>query len=238
MGQRTDSFRAEGVISFRSGYTQVAGHKTNQPCEEGWSTLSTVVIDGLNVLEVLTADRVVGQIVTHHPHDGYVPSISFLGTRFENLRIAGHPVTLDLDLEILGPRPANDKPYGLDSALKERVARQYDLIRKCQSLPAEHSQRYNQLSKTLGTQEAVDCSLVNNATGDFPGSSCGHMILIPSFGWVSLATVKVTYEEIKENNGIQKKTTVKLTMVDFHLHCSASGHLAMCRLSTNGQNWP
>jgi len=58
------------------------------------------------VLDVLTADRVVGQIITEHPLVGYVPIISFLGTRFENLRIAGHPVELDLDLNILGDKPA------------------------------------------------------------------------------------------------------------------------------------
>ena len=57
----------------------------------GWATLTTVVVDDLNVLEVLTADRVVGQIITDYPLEGYVPAVSFLGTRFDNLRIAGHP---------------------------------------------------------------------------------------------------------------------------------------------------
>ena len=102
--QRAENFRTEEVISFRSGYTQVAGNRSTKP-GEGWSTLTTMAVEGLNVLEVLTADRVVGQIVTDHPLRGHVPSISFLGTRFENLRIAGHPVNLNLNLGILGPTP-------------------------------------------------------------------------------------------------------------------------------------
>ena len=57
---------------------------------------------------MVTADRVVGQTITEHPLVGYVPSISFLGTRFENLRIAGYPVEVEFDHGIFGPKPIDD----------------------------------------------------------------------------------------------------------------------------------
>jgi len=72
--------------------------------------LTSSVIEGLNILDVITADRIVGQTITNHPLVGYVPSISFLGTRFENLRIAGNPVELDLNHDIFGPRRMTTRP--------------------------------------------------------------------------------------------------------------------------------
>jgi hypothetical protein len=104
--QRAEAYRLESVISFRSAYTQVAGNRSTK-AGQGWTTLTTTAIEGLNVLDVVTADRIVGQTITEHPLEGYVPTVSFLGTRFENLRIAGHPVDLDLDLDILGAKPEN-----------------------------------------------------------------------------------------------------------------------------------
>ena len=64
--QRAGIFHLEQVISYRSAYTEVAGNKEEKP-GHGWSTLATAVIEGLNILEVVTADRVVAQISTEHP---------------------------------------------------------------------------------------------------------------------------------------------------------------------------
>ncbi|MDR3771854.1 MAG: hypothetical protein P4L26_00825 [Terracidiphilus sp.] len=237
ISRRVENYRLGEVISIRSGYTQVAGNRSDKP-GEGWSTLTTVVVEGLNVLEVLTADRVVGQIVTDHPPQGYVPTISFLGTRFENLRIAGHPVKLDLDLGILGPKPANDEPFGPDADLKRRIAGQYNRIRESKSLPADMLERYNRLSSSLGSPEEVECSLVNQASGDYPGPSFGHLIHIPDFGWISLGKLRVTYKEVKAKGETHRKTTVHLTMVDLHLGCATSGTGSAGSLSTNGQTVP
>ena len=102
---QADPFRFEGILSFKSGYTQVAGHPSSKIA--GFTTLATSVLEGLNVLDVVTADRVVAQISTVHPiyGKGQVPSVTFLGTRFDNLRIAGHKVEVERSLDILGPKP-------------------------------------------------------------------------------------------------------------------------------------
>jgi hypothetical protein len=47
------------------------------------------------VLDVLTADRVVGQTITEHPLMATCRRSPFWARAFENLRIAGHPVELD-----------------------------------------------------------------------------------------------------------------------------------------------
>lgn len=237
ISSRVENYRLGEVISIRSGYTQVAGNLSDKP-GGGWNTLATVVLEGFNVLEVLTADRVVGQVITDYPAEGYVPSISFLGTRFENLRIAGHPVHLDLNLGILGPKPPDDQPYGADPELKDRISSQYSRIREGKSLPADKLERYNQLSSSLGSPEEVECSLVNHASGDYPGSSCGHLIHIPHFGWISLGRVRVNYKEVEEKGKILRKTTVRLAMVELHLGCAVGGSGTGGGISTNGQTTP
>jgi hypothetical protein len=235
--ERVKDFHLEEVLSYRSAYTQVAGNHDVKP-GHGWATLTTVVVEGLNVLEVLTADRVVGQIITDHPLVGYVPHVSFLGTRFDNLRIAGHPVKVELDAHILGTKPADDGPYSLDSGVKARVAAQYDRIRKQDSLPADLEERYNSLSSTLGSREAVECSLVNQAAGSYHGQTYGHVIRVPHFGTINLAKVTVTHDDFKEGTNIPEKTTIRLTMLDLELGCAISGGVGVGTGSTNGHSHP
>jgi hypothetical protein len=235
--RRVEDFRLGEVIAVRSGYTLVAGNRSNKP-GEGWSTLTTVVVEGLNVLEIVTADRIVGQILTDHPPEGHVPTISFLGTRFENLRIAGHPVKLELNLGILGPKPADDKPYGLDDRFKKDISDQYNLILESEGLPADKREQYSRLSASLGSQEEVECSLVKTAKCDFPGPCYGHWFHIPHFGWISLGNVKVGYKEVREKELTLRKTTVSLTMIDLILGCAVEGKAGVGGTSTNGQTVP
>ena len=61
------NFRAEGVVSYTSAYSQVSGHRNPEKKGHGWTTLSSVVVEDLNILEVVTADRVVAQVIADHP---------------------------------------------------------------------------------------------------------------------------------------------------------------------------
>jgi hypothetical protein len=238
LSQRAGKYRLESVISLRSAYTQVAGNRSTKP-GQGWTTLTTTAIEGLNMLDVVTADRVVGQTIAEHPLEGYVPTVTFLGTRFENLRIAGHPVDLDLDLNILGAKPENDAPYSQHQGLIARISSQLDRIREHQGLPEELHERYNRLSSTLGSpHEEVECSLVNRVTGAFPGLSFGHVITVPDFGVIILGKLTIKHEDFKPDSGVPRKTTVKLTMIDLHLGCAVDGNPSIGMGSTNGTTMP
>jgi hypothetical protein len=237
LAQRAEDYRLESVISFRSAHTQVAGNRDPKP-GHGWATLTTTVIEGLNVLDVLTADRVVGQIITEHPLSGYVPIISFLGTRFENLRIAGHPVELDLNLGILGDKPEKDAAYTTNPAVIGRVKSQYHSLSGSKDVPADLGERYNHLASTLGAPEAVECSLVNRATGGYPGQSFGHVIHVPHFGTITLARVSLHHGDFEKKTGVPKLTTTKLTMVDLKLGCAIAGRAGIGSGSTNGSSHP
>jgi hypothetical protein len=237
LSERVENYRVESVLSFRSAYTHVAGNRNTKP-GQGWTTLTTTVIEGLNILDVVTADRIVGQTITDHPLEGYVPAVSFLGSRFENLRIAGHAVEIDLDPNILGDKPENDGPYTRHEGVLGRVRKQYERILSHGHLPEELGGQYNRLKGTLGSAETLECSLVNQATGRYPGHSFGHKVRIPGFGEITLAKLTVDHEDPHPKSGIPMKTTVHLTMVEFKLGCVIEGVMSMGRGGANGSNFP
>jgi len=239
--QRAEKYRLESVISIHSSYTHVAGIPEpvdpRRKKEGGWITVSTTVIEGLNVLEIVTVDRLVGQIITHHPLRGYVPTVTFLGTRFENFRIGGYPVHIDLDINLLGPKPENDAAFTHDSGLIARAKSQVESVLQLGNLAADLRERYNRLSPRFGSpQEEVEFSLVKSITGTFPGTARGNVIHIPDFGSLALARVTVKHEDFKDKT--PKKTTFGLTMIDFHFGCAIDGNTPIGSGGANGGSVP
>jgi len=234
--QHADRFHLGGVINFRSSYTHVGGNLDTKP-DHGWNTITTAVIEGLNVMEVVTADRVVAQISTDHPLDGYVPRVTFLGTRIENLRIAGsEPLKIHFNHAIIGDKPVNDASYTTDSAFIQRVTGQYEHIRGHQNLPDELAKRYNQIPAASADRGSVECSLVNQVEGSFPGRSFGHILYIPDFGEIHLAVLKVEHSDYEGST--PKSTTISLTMVRCEMGCIGGGTILLGGGKTNGVSGP
>src|ERR1700688_4783956 len=111
--QHAKNFRLEGIVSYAAAHTQVTGHASKK--HEGASvTLATSVVENLNVLNVVTADRVVAQISTTHFPNEQTPAVTFLGTHFENLRIARHRAEPYLRLDMASERPAGEDALHVD----------------------------------------------------------------------------------------------------------------------------
>ncbi len=244
LSQHETDYRLEGVISFARAYTQTSGNPGLKP-GHGWSTLATSVVEGLNILDVVTADRVVGQIFLEHPLVGYVPEISFLGTRFENLRIAGHPVEIDIDLNAFGAKPEKDAPYTASSRFIDQVNRQHGEVRKHGNLLDELIRRYTGVSPDVKEPETVECSLVNQTGGQataekkgFPGNCHGHVIHIPHFGTLCLASVRLEQSDYMAGTGIPKKTLIQLTMIEARMGCLADGETSLASTKGNGTTMP
>lgn len=172
--QFVDGHQSNG-ISFKSAYMHVAGTRSSK-AGYGWVTLATSVLTGLNVHGMVLADLVFAQVSTEHPLEGYVPSVTFLGTRFENLRIGGREVEPVFDLGICGPKPDGDKPYLQDAKFLNRVAQQY------------HGD-----AAAAGQPGKVECSLVTHVVKATPGTSFGHAVEVAGFGKVSLAKLAVDH---------------------------------------------
>jgi len=233
LSQRASDYRLEGAISYRSAHTQVAGNLDIKP-GHGWSTLSTTVVEDLNVLDVVTADRVVGQISIEHPLVGFVPHVTFLGTRFENLRIAGHPVKLDIDLDILGPKPEDDAPYTKSPGFLDRVAKQHAGVTQHPSLLEELVGRYTGRASIPENPDAVEFSLVNNVDGAFPGRRFGHVIDVPHFGTIVLAALRLEQSKYHPDTHIPQETTIRLTMIEIKMGCIGHGNVNVAVNVNNG----
>jgi hypothetical protein len=232
LSQKTGEFRLEGVVTYKAAHTQVSGMPGVKP-GHGPATLTTSVVEGLNILEILTVDRLVAQISTEHPLVGHTPEISFLGTRFENIRIAGHPVHVHLDIGMVGHKPAADGHYLHEPSFKERIAKQCQTLRAYEGLPDAARERYTGTAIGDDEHKAIQFSLVTATSGDFPGKSFGHVIHVPNFGTIYLATVKIHHEITKEK---VPQTTVELTMVEAKLGCIGDGNVNGGSGKTNGGN--
>ena len=239
-----ERFRRKGIISYQSGYTQVAGHRSAKP-GHGFTTLATSVVEGLNVLDVVTADRVVGQIsTTHPPYDPAnglsdpVPSVTFLGTRFDNLRINGHKVEVERHLDILGPKPANQKSYFDDEDVLSRLAQQYDDIHHVVGLPDWAGERYRFDRDAIKQQGKAECSLVSRVKGA-PDVSFGHVIDLPHFGKIFLGELTVDREKgtpaaSKGDPPTPERYIFHLTMIRLEMGCLAQGKASIVALDANG----
>jgi hypothetical protein len=272
--QRVAETNVEGLISFKSGHTRVVGTQVKQKTDifgndhAGWVTLSTSVIEGFNVVDILTADRVVAQVSTEHPMKlGHVPKVTFLGTRFENLRIGGYPVEVELDLGICGNKPEDDRPYLEDNDFLDRVERQLDSIADAKGLPEtlekkcgaeiayidDLRQRAKQGAHVGGngySKLQLQCSLVKSIGPiPIPGvRTFGNLIFIPNFGTVALAELEVgvspSHGGFSENMpdgssaGPSNSTYFTLNMMKTHLGCPTVGPLNGPVANANGSKGP
>jgi hypothetical protein len=247
--ERAEKFRLEGIISFRSAYTQVAGTQSPKP-GGGWITLATSVVEGFNVLDVVTADRVVAQISTEHPlRKGHVPSVTFLGTRFENLKIAGHKIEPKLKLDICGMTDG-EQLYLANEDFRKQVTEQHNTLSQVASLPESVRARYRgKLPDSAQVQEqweafirgkgprpeaAIECSLVDpswktttvNSAGRLIEAPAGHVIEIPDFGRIFLAELRVDCDSFEFN------------MIRLDMGCVADGKGTVGYYSVNGRTVP
>lgn len=231
--QEVGPFRLKGVLSYRYGYTQVAGHPSSKG--KGFTTLATSVIEDLNVLDVVTADRVVGQISTEHPQgEDQVPSVTFLGTRFVNLRIGGHKVEINQDIHVLGPKPKKDASYFEDSGALTRMSRQYEHIRKMKNLPEWAEEEFARDKSATKNENKAQLSLVNSVNGA-PGANFGHVIDVPHFGKIYLAELTIERKPQPRNSDSKDQYVFGLRMIRLDMGCIGTGTTTVGAMDTNGK---
>jgi hypothetical protein len=255
--EHAEPFRFKGIISYRSGYTQVAGHHSTRK-GHGFTTLATAVVEDLNILDVVTADRVVGQISTEHPlfDEGPVPAVTFLGTRFDNLRIGGHEVKIKRCLDIIGHRRDANTSYFDDQEVISRVASQYSGLQK--HLDEISTKKDSELHKDTAAwataryaksrpavqdlkgkdSRKIECSVVESIS-DAPGITFGHVIDLPHFGKIFLGELTVHYEKApkaaKPEDQEHDKYTFELRMIRLEMGCLAKGTTTVAALDSNGK---
>ena len=215
--QRMGRCSVDGLISFESGYTRVSGNRSQR---HGWVTLATAVLEHLNVFDVITADRVVAQVSAELSGEGGDgPSLAFLGTRFENLRISGIPLKLTLNYGICGKKLDGDWSYLDNLDFLNAVKEQTEKIARADGLPKDLKDTYDERLKTIkrlihnggskGSGEPIRCSLVTDIDKSIEKvisgvKVIGHVLLIPDFGTVSLGEITVGERKLSRRPEVEQ----------------------------------
>jgi len=159
----SDNFHFEDFVSFKSAHTHVSGRKIDQ---ETFKTHATTVIEDVNILDVVTADRIVCRLTsTHNPKnpEGHIVAD---GSEFHNLRIAGYEV---------------------------RVILRHQLLVDCigfQDL-RNHVEKGNESGRIVAKSGGVViCSLVDKIETDLPNvDPRRHVFKVANFGTIALAEI-------------------------------------------------
>jgi len=256
--RHVEDFSIEGLISFTKGETRVSGARSLK--NKNWVTLSTSVMEGLNVFEIITVDRVVSQVSTDHAYheekgpqgyvpQGHVPHVTFLGTQFKNLRVSGFLATVKLNLGICGDLPANGKTYLEDAEFLGRVKEQTSKIVKADGLPKELKDQYDEKldrieklthAREAGNQDSrgpITCSLVQSIDVQIPGvQSYGNLLVIPDFGTVALGELEVG-ETLDKFYG-RYDPYFQLTGIKMKIGCVGDATASVTTVAANGHTKP
>jgi hypothetical protein len=210
---RVENVRHRNILSFQSAETHVVGSYSD--LDKAHGTLSSVIVEGVNILNVVTCDRIVLRLTSKHPDDRSEPSFVTLGSRFENLRIAGHLFEPDLATDFFTEHSTWGK---LNDAYKKH-ANVRNEVKKLSMLPAEDG--FPASHGTLG------CTLVRNLDKLPPGlSRKDHGIYVPHFGTVYLGEFFVA------------PRARRLLMLHVDLGCSVEGCYGIGSGGGNGDPWP
>jgi hypothetical protein len=158
-----DHYFHTDFVSFRTAHTQVNGRWVD---EETVLSTATSTIEDLNILEIVTADRIVSRLVSTHKRGKLEGHIVSVGSEFHNLRVHGHELKVALRHKLLSDAETFEQ-------LRNKVA----------------------TDKDSGKIAVIDdgvavCSLVERIDTDLPGvDPRRHTFHVPNFGKLSLAEV-------------------------------------------------
>jgi hypothetical protein len=231
---RTDTFNFEEIISCRAAYTRVTGRalQTDGP----WSAVLTSVVEGLNILDIVTADRMVAQLSVEYTSGEKYPTVSLAGSHFDHLKIGGYDAHPQLNSSLLIPACSSDSSQSsLTFPDFQRTGRRQagtllnsTLEEEKRVVPAWITERYGWMTSDQDSVEDdfVLCSLVDSVDRAIPACSFGHVLEIPDFGRIFLGELLVT------------PRSVRISMVRADLGCNVSGAVSAASGGVGGHMVP
>ena len=166
---RAEHFRLNHFVSFKAGYSHVSGGENVENGKTIHTTLVTAGVEGLNILDTATADRIVARLTSEHHSEQLEGHIIALGSHFDGLRLLGFDVKVTLRHDLL----INSKTFvDLQNSVKRDAKAGKIAIRSDEVA-------------VFSLVEKIETDL-----GKLPGVKIeGHVIRIPHFGEVALAEV-------------------------------------------------
>ena len=205
---RVEDFRFRDFVSFKAAYTHVAGSMSDS---EIHTSLVTSTIENLNVLDIMTADRVVTRLASRSKNHDKEPQITLFGSKIDNLKIAGCAIHLDFADELF---------LGLTTF--ESIRKEFDSNAKFRKIAADPFFT-GKPKKSIDAHGVVVCSLVKDIEFNCPGvTRKGHALEVPEFGTVYIGEVFAQH----------RKRTV--TMLRLELGCPVVGTMICAQAAGNG----
>lgn len=223
---RSDAFNLDEIVSCACAHTRVSGR---QHADGSISILVAAVVEDLNILEVVRAERVVAQVSITIPDRGGPLRFSLAGTGFEGLRLAGRDCIPALNTALLEPR--GDKSIHGPSGTWQDIepparAQTDDVVNWFRGRGEDAYQwamaRHGWMMTTARKQGTVLCSLVDGFEGEELGESCGHIVEIPGFGRIVLGELVVS------------SNSVQLVAIRAELGCPVNGQIGVNAVGGGG----
>jgi hypothetical protein len=227
---RVENYRLRELISFKEARTHATG---SQSADGAFNTVVSSTIEGLNILDVITCDAVVGRVSSRHAPDGAEPEIITAGSTFHNLKVAGHPVNLEFDETLVGSELATYTAFRTrfekDKTFQQQAQQRFLWTTAPDKLPARFASRVLMPNRKDWPESRgmVPCSLVKNLQCDAPElSRYGHILCLPQFGYIILAELFIS------------QYARRLTMIRLELGSPVEGRLTAADVETDGTTYP
>ncbi|HKF24001.1 MAG TPA: hypothetical protein VKE93_20680 [Candidatus Angelobacter sp.] len=214
--QRVENFQLDGIVHFKAAYVEVGGRFDE--CHNRHTSYATAVIEGLNILDVFTADKVVSRMAIYSAEVGKKPgqkngeaTFDITGSHFVNLRIAGHPINVKLDTHVFHEHESYSQlvsghkggklRYCLvesgfseldESALKELEVEYHALAGMSEIVEKWKKEGERPPERTSYSFSPVSHLKIEEHVGATELRGFGSIICIPKFGVVRLAEMNVT----------------------------------------------
>jgi hypothetical protein len=223
---RSEAFTLDEIVSCSAAYTRVSGREN--PVKDGISSSSllvTAVVEDLNILEVVRAERVVAQL-SIDLSSGSALKISLAGSAFEGLWLAGKKCHPDLNEDLQKPGLTWEDVRGAGLTQGEKVlpdfqkfsedAYQWALSRHRRMSPNPKKPADGDSAGQPVGGGSAQVSLVNSLSVSGFGRSCGHVVEIPHFGRIIFGELLISRE------------TVQLVAIRAELGCVTGGRITAC----------
>ena len=163
-----ENFKVDEVISFKRGYSHVSGSVKREEGKLIHTTIATATLEHLNILDVVTADRIVARLSSsfEEPRPGAPKptegTVLLIGSKFENLRIAGHHTDVELDHELF-------LNLGTFAAIQDNWRQKEGRLRQIAGETHKALKREGVLPEQLEPHRSLFCSIVKEIHFKEPG---------------------------------------------------------------------
>src|SRR5713101_2361911 len=153
-----ENFHFQDFVCFKSAHTHISGRRRR---DETFVTHASTVVKGLNILGMVTAERIVSRLTSIHKPEEPEGHIIAEDSRFEGLKINGEEV---------------------------KVTLRHDLLIKCKTFG--DLAKSGKMVALDGKRQVAICSLVEKIETNLKGvDPKDHVIKVENFGKIFLAEV-------------------------------------------------